>query len=84
MERDTTLAKTLAWTWSRQRVILISTDKITMYLGERYWLQVGVGVEDFVAPHLPTWVIDIEGEAGRGEISIDAFVFSGWGRDYRE
>ncbi len=84
LERDVALARILAWTWSHQRIVLIAIDKITMYLRERCWLQVGVGVEDFVVPHPPLRVIDIEGEAGRGEIGIDALVFLDWGRDYRE
>lgn len=43
-----------------------------------------VGVEDFVVPHSCPWVIDTEGEVGRGEIGIDALVFLYLGRDYRE
>lgn len=54
---------------------MIAIDKITTYLREKCWLQVGVGVEDFVVPHLPPRVIDTEGEVGRGEINIDALVF---------
>ena len=77
MERDTALTQILAKTWSHQRIILIAIDEATVYLGERCWLQVGVGVEDFMVLHLPTRVIDIEGEAGRGEIGIDSLVFSG-------
>ena len=68
-------AQTLAWTWSLQKIILIVIDEVIVYLGERCWLQVRVGVEDFVVPHPPLWVIDNEGEVGRGEIDIDASVF---------
>lgn len=63
---------------------MIAIDEITMYLRERCWCQVGVGVKDFVVPHFPLRVIDIEGEASRENIGIDASVFLNWGRDYKE
>lgn len=63
---------------------MIAIDDVTMYLEKRCWLQVGIGVEDFVVPHLPLRVIDIEGEASKGEIGIDVLVFLDWGRDYKE
>lgn len=58
--------------------------KITMYLGERCWHQIGGGVEGFVVPHSPPRVIDIEGEMGRGEIGLEASVFLDWTRNYGE
>lgn len=53
----------------------MAIDEVTMYLGERCWHQVGVGVEDFMVPHSPPWVIDTEGEIYRGEIGIKASAF---------
>lgn len=74
----------LGLAWSHQSIILIAIDKVTVYLRERCWLQVRVGVEDFVVLHQPLRVIDTKGEAGKGKIGIDALVFLDWGRDYRE
>jgi len=75
LEKDVALAQTMAWIWSHQKIVLIAINEVTMYLGERCWLQVGVGVEDFVVLHPPLRVIDTKGEAGRGEIGINALVF---------
>lgn len=37
-----------------------------------------------MVPHSPPWVIDTEGETGRGEINIEALVFLDWALDYSE
>lgn len=70
----------MPWTKSQLRVGLVRglcwfpIDEVTMYLEERCWHQVGVRVEDFVVPHSPPQVIDIKGETGREETSIEASV----------
>lgn len=55
-----------------------------MYLRERCWRQVGMGVEDFMVPHSPPRVIDTKGEAEKGKIGLDTSIFLDWGRDYSE
>lgn len=56
--------QTSAWGWSWQRVVLVALGEVTIYLGEGCWRQVGGGVEEFVVPHSPPSVINIEGATG--------------------
>lgn len=53
----------------------MALGEVTIYLGERCWQQVGGGVEEFVVPHSPPRVIDIEGATGQGEEGIEAATF---------
>lgn len=74
----------IAWDWSRQRVILVALGKVTMYLGERYWRQIGGGVKTFVVPHPPPSVIETEGVTTLRNEGTDASEFLDWTRDYLE
>lgn len=62
----------------------MAIDQVTLYFGERCWRQVGEGVEDFVIRLLPPLVIDIEDEATKGEVGINASVFLGAKRASRQ
>lgn len=62
----------------------MALGEVTIYLGERCWQQVRGRVEEFVVPHSPPRVIDIEGVIGHGDEGIKAVAFLDWAQDYHE
>lgn len=62
----------------------MALGEVTIYLSERCWREVGVGLEEFIVPHPPPWVIESEGASNLGDEGIDALGFLDWAKDYSE